>query len=149
MTPTKGYSEDCLLCRAFTSSYALSILSPTFQTRDMKYSHVFDDTTYTGQLWTKFGASIVIFCVSLLGQWSWSYSSIEEKSNSRGTLIAVSFPALSKRVKYLRIPSLVFFLGKHFGTGVILSTAFVHLLTDAFKALNSDWTGLIVCVTSF
>ncbi|KAF7789163.1 hypothetical protein EIP86_000100 [Pleurotus ostreatoroseus] len=113
----------------------------------MKYSHVFDDTTYTGHLWTKFGASIVIFCVSLLGQWSWSYSNIEEKSNSRGTLIAVSFPALSKRVKYLRIPSLVFFLGKHFGTGVILSTAFVHLLTDAFKALNSDWTGLIVLVS--
>ncbi|EKM51122.1 uncharacterized protein PHACADRAFT_55529, partial [Phanerochaete carnosa HHB-10118-sp] len=50
---------------------------------------------------------------------------------------AVSFPSLSKRLKYLRIPSIVFFLGKHFGTGVILSTAFVHLLPDAFKSLNS------------
>lgn len=63
------------------------------------------------------------------------------------SLFAVSFPSLSKRLRYLRIPSIVFFLGKHFGTGVILSTAFVHLLPDAFKSLNSRWTGLIVLMS--
>ncbi|GJE95958.1 ZIP zinc/iron transport family protein [Phanerochaete sordida] len=63
------------------------------------------------------------------------------------SLFAVSFPPLSKRLKYLRIPSIVFFLGKHFGTGVILSTAFVHLLPDAFRSLNSKWTGLIVLIS--
>ncbi|KAI0338706.1 Zinc/iron permease [Trametopsis cervina] len=60
------------------------------------------------------------------------------------SFFAVSFPSISKRVKSLRIPSLVFFLGKHFGTGVILSTGFVHLLPDAFNALRSKWTGFII-----
>ncbi|KIM87853.1 hypothetical protein PILCRDRAFT_814564 [Piloderma croceum F 1598] len=70
------------------------------------------------------------------------------------SLFASSFPSVSKRVKFLRIPKIVFFIGKHFGTGVILSTAFVHLLQDAFSSLQDPnvearyhlrhWTGLIV-----
>lgn len=70
------------------------------------------------------------------------------------SLLAVSFPAISKKSRYLHIPSIVFFVGKHFGTGVILSTAFVHLLQDAFDRLQDPqvkrytdvgrWTGLIV-----
>lgn len=70
------------------------------------------------------------------------------------SLFASSFPTLSKRISYLRIPQILFFLGKHFGTGVILSTAFVHLLQDAFKNLDhpivkerwsvGNYTGLIV-----
>ncbi|KAJ8584672.1 Zinc/iron permease [Rhizopogon salebrosus TDB-379] len=70
------------------------------------------------------------------------------------SLFASSFPSLSKRIKVLQIPRIVFFIGKHFGTGVILSTAFVHLLQDAFDALNDpvlrsrsrigNYTGLIV-----
>ncbi|KAG6890163.1 hypothetical protein C0995_010867 [Termitomyces sp. Mi166 len=50
---------------------------------------------------------------------------------------------------------LISLLGKHFGTGVILSTAFCHLLPDAFGSLQSPdvsrtyngigkWTGLII-----
>lgn len=54
------------------------------------------------------------------------------------SLFAISFPCLAKRLKGLRIPHLVFFMGKHFGTGVILSTAFCHLLPDAFESLQSD-----------
>ncbi|TFK51541.1 Zinc/iron permease [Heliocybe sulcata] len=65
------------------------------------------------------------------------------------SLFAASFPTLSRRVRFLRIPRIVFFIGKHFGTGVILSTAFVHLLQDAFEALAKsgrigDFTGIIV-----
>ncbi|KAH9994332.1 ZIP zinc transporter-domain-containing protein [Russula compacta] len=70
------------------------------------------------------------------------------------SLFAVSFPAVSKRVRYLHIPPILFFIGRHFGTGVILSTAFVHLLQDAFDRLQDPqvkkytdigrWTGLIV-----
>jgi hypothetical protein len=48
---------------------------------------------------------------------------------------AVSFPALSIRFQFLRLPRILFFIGKNFGTGVILSTAFVHLLQDAFESL--------------
>ncbi|KAJ3730647.1 ZIP zinc transporter-domain-containing protein [Lentinula raphanica] len=54
------------------------------------------------------------------------------------SLLAVSFPALSRKIRSLSIPKLVFFIGKHFGTGVILSTAFCHLLQDSFEALTSN-----------
>ncbi|KAL4066607.1 zinc iron permease [Scleroderma citrinum] len=70
------------------------------------------------------------------------------------SLFASSLPTLSKHVSSLRIPRIVFFVGKHFGTGVILATAFAHLLQDAFEALRDPivlarWkigknTGLIV-----
>ncbi|KAF9040227.1 Zinc/iron permease [Hymenopellis radicata] len=53
------------------------------------------------------------------------------------SLFAVSFPGISKKSTYLPIPKVVFFIGKHFGTGVILSTAFCHLLQDSFAALTS------------
>lgn len=68
--------------------------------------------------------------------------------------LAVSFPTISRRIPGLRVPSILFFIGKHFGTGVILSTAFVHLLQDAFALLQNpivrakwpvgNWTGLLV-----
>ncbi|KAF9466795.1 ZIP zinc transporter-domain-containing protein [Collybia nuda] len=71
------------------------------------------------------------------------------------SLFAVSFPGISKQIAFLRIPHLAFFIGKHFGTGVILSTAFCHLLPDAFESLNNanvkaqyhgigKWTGMII-----
>ncbi|KZV65618.1 Zinc/iron permease [Peniophora sp. CONT] len=70
------------------------------------------------------------------------------------SLFAASFPTITRRVRRLRIPGIIFFIGKHFGTGVILSTAFVHLLQDAFSSLQDprvqertsigDWTGLLV-----
>ncbi|KAI0273263.1 hypothetical protein BGY98DRAFT_998433, partial [Russula aff. rugulosa BPL654] len=63
-------------------------------------------------------------------------------------------PAISKRSRYFHILSIVFSIGKHFGTVVILSTAFVHLLQDAFDRLQDlqvkqytnigRWTSLIV-----
>ncbi len=75
-------------------------------------------------------------------------------SSDIGVLEAVSFPTITETYRSIRVPSLFFFVGKHFGTGVILSTAFVHLLQDAFKALQNpevnerwkveDWAGLIV-----
>ncbi|KAF4565453.1 hypothetical protein EYR36_002024 [Pleurotus pulmonarius] len=70
------------------------------------------------------------------------------------SLIAVSFPGVSRKVRFLRIPHVVFFIGKHFGTGVILATAFCHLLQDAYTSLQDPevrkgtdvarWTGLII-----
>ncbi|KAG9225447.1 hypothetical protein CCMSSC00406_0002950 [Pleurotus cornucopiae] len=70
------------------------------------------------------------------------------------SLTAVSFPGVSRKVRFLRIPHVVFFIGKHFGTGVILATAFCHLLQDAYTSLQDPevrkgtdvarWTGLII-----
>ncbi|KAN0135229.1 Zinc/iron permease [Lactarius tabidus] len=93
-----------------------------------------DDPNSNGtDIYARLAVMALIFCVSLF---------------------AVSFPAVSKRIRYLHIPPIVFFVGKHFGTGVILSTAFVHLLQDAFERLQDPdvrrytgigrWTGLIV-----
>ncbi|KAF8582950.1 Zinc/iron permease [Ramaria rubella] len=70
---------------------------------------------------------------------------------------ASSFPSLSKRAPRVEPPEVVFFIGKHFGTGVILSTAFVHLLQEGFESLNNpcvpgkwrEWSGLFVLVSFF
>ncbi|KAG9019251.1 hypothetical protein FRB90_004813 [Tulasnella sp. 427] len=67
------------------------------------------------------------------------------------SLAAAGFPTAARRVQAIRIPSLLFFVGKHFGTGVILSTAFIHLLSDAFTNLQGlrtlgykNWPGAIL-----
>ncbi|KAJ8118056.1 hypothetical protein OPT61_g883 [Boeremia exigua] len=46
------------------------------------------------------------------------------------------FPVVAKKVKWMKIPPKVFFFCKHFGTGVLIATAFVHLLPTAFQSLN-------------
>jgi solute carrier family 39 (zinc transporter), member 1/2/3 len=42
---------------------------------------------------------------------------------------------VAKKVKWMKIPPKVFFACKHFGTGVLIATAFVHLLPTAFGSL--------------
>src|SRR5205807_2264037 len=39
------------------------------------------------------------------------------------------FPVVAKKVKWMKIPPKVFFFCKHFGTGVLIATAFVHVST--------------------
>ncbi|KAF2179069.1 Zinc/iron permease, partial [Zopfia rhizophila CBS 207.26] len=46
------------------------------------------------------------------------------------------FPVVAKKVKWMNIPPKIFFFCKHFGTGVLIATAFVHLLPTAFASLN-------------
>jgi hypothetical protein len=41
--------------------------------------------------------------------------------------IGAGFPVVAKKVKWIRIPPKVFFACKHFGTGVLIATAFVHV----------------------
>ncbi|KAG8942349.1 hypothetical protein FRC04_003801 [Tulasnella sp. 424] len=67
------------------------------------------------------------------------------------SVAAAGFPTAAQRIQAIRIPSLLFFIGKHFGTGVILSTAFIHLLSDAFTNLTElrtfgykNWPGAIL-----
>ncbi|KAG5290581.1 plasma membrane zinc ion transporter [Histoplasma capsulatum G186AR] len=50
--------------------------------------------------------------------------------------LACSFPLMSIKFSFLRIPSWFLFLVRHFGTGVLIATAFVHLLPTAFGSLN-------------
>jgi len=49
---------------------------------------------------------------------------------------ACAFPMLVLRFPRLRIPARVLFVVRHFGTGVLIATAFVHLLPTAFISLG-------------
>ncbi|KAF1360641.1 Zinc/iron permease [Lizonia empirigonia] len=49
---------------------------------------------------------------------------------------ACSFPIIVKRFPAIPVPSRFLFLSRHFGTGVLIATAFVHLLPTAFESLT-------------
>lgn len=58
---------------------------------------------------------------------------------------ACAVPILAVKVAALRIPPIFLFLARHFGTGVLIATAFVHLLPTAFillgdPCLSNFWT---------
>jgi hypothetical protein len=50
--------------------------------------------------------------------------------------LGAGFPLAAKKFKGLRIPPRVFFFCKHFGTGVLIATAFVHVSTDTAKGMR-------------
>lgn len=52
--------------------------------------------------------------------------------------MACAFPILAVRYPGLRIPKPFFFAIRHFGTGVLIATAFVHLLPTAFTLLGNS-----------
>ncbi|TVY71978.1 Zinc-regulated transporter 2 [Fusarium oxysporum f. sp. cubense] len=68
------------------------------------------------------GALFIILCVSTL---------------------ACAFPIMATKFPGLRIPTRFFFAVRHFGTGVLIATAFVHLLPTAFISLGDP------CLSSF
>lgn len=52
--------------------------------------------------------------------------------------IGTVFPIFAKRHQGLKIPDWVFFICKYFGSGVIVATAFIHLLGPAEEALKNE-----------
>ena len=55
------------------------------------------------------------------------------------------FPVFAKRMQSRLVPDWVFFFAKYFGSGVIVATAFIHLLAPANEALTNEClTGVIV-----
>lgn len=70
-----------------------------------------------------------------------------------GTL-ATAFPSIMRRFPNVKIPMLALFISRHFGTGVILATAFCHLLTTAYKKLSDPclppfWTETYPAIPGF
>jgi zinc transporter 1/2/3 len=62
-----------------------------------------------------------------------------------GSTAGAIFPILANRFRSLGMPGWTFFIAKYFGSGVIVSTAFIHLLAPAHEALtNPCLTGSIV-----
>ncbi|PHH75937.1 hypothetical protein CDD80_1933 [Ophiocordyceps camponoti-rufipedis] len=52
------------------------------------------------------------------------------------SIVGCGFPVVAKKIKWVKIPPKIFFACKHFGTGVLVATAFVHLLPTAFRSLG-------------
>lgn len=57
--------------------------------------------------------------------------------------VACAFPIIVRRFPRLPVPHHFLFLSRHFGTGVLIATAFVHLLPTAFTSLTDP------CLPSF
>ncbi|CAG8957225.1 hypothetical protein HYFRA_00009427 [Hymenoscyphus fraxineus] len=76
-----------------------------------------------------------------------------------GSMLGALLPIAAARTKRMHVPKLAFFITKHFGSGVIITTAFIHLLSPANEALNNpcntgpitdyDWAAGIVLMTIF
>lgn len=76
-----------------------------------------------------------------------------------GSMLGALLPIALSRTKRMRVPALAFFIAKYFGSGVIVATAFIHLLSPANALLNSpcltgsvkdyDWAQGIVLMTIF
>ena len=62
-------------------------------------------------------------------------SHARDKADPR-TPLACAFPIIARRFPKLSIPHRFLFLSRHFGTGVLIATAFVHLLPTAFVSLT-------------
>lgn len=71
---------------------------------------------YDGRLGLRVGALFIIWVTSSLG---------------------AVFPIFAKRHQGMRIPEWTFFVCKYFGSGVIVATAFIHLLAPAEEALRN------------
>ncbi|KAL1991526.1 hypothetical protein VTN49DRAFT_4834 [Thermomyces lanuginosus] len=55
-----------------------------------------------------------------------------------GSLIGGVLPVATKRMGNSGLPSWVYFIAKYFGSGVIIATAFIHLLAPAEEALTNE-----------
>jgi zinc transporter 1/2/3 len=54
-----------------------------------------------------------------------------------GSMSGALFPVLARRSSWLHVPKAVFDFAKYFGSGVIIATAFIHLLSPAISELTS------------
>ncbi|KAF5099592.1 hypothetical protein D0Z00_001602 [Geotrichum galactomycetum] len=53
------------------------------------------------------------------------------------SLLGVMLPLVASRVERINLPSWVYFFARYFGSGVIVATAFIHLLFEANENLSS------------
>lgn len=58
-----------------------------------------------------------------------------------GSAIGVFFPVISSRTTLFKLPWWCFFTARYFGSGVIISTAFIHLLAEAAESLTTECLG--------
>ncbi|RCI13070.1 hypothetical protein L249_1112 [Ophiocordyceps polyrhachis-furcata BCC 54312] len=51
-------------------------------------------------------------------------------------VLGCGFPVAAKKIRWMKIPPKIFFACKHFGTGVLIATAFVHVSLNLESPLN-------------
>lgn len=78
------------------------------------------DNEYNGNMGARISSIFVIMVTSAIGTY---------------------LPLLSSRYSFIRLPPWVFFITKYFGSGVIVATAFIHLLEPASDALGEECLG--------
>ncbi|KAF2717590.1 putative Low-affinity zinc transporter of the plasma membrane [Polychaeton citri CBS 116435] len=96
------------------------------------------DNGYDGRMGVRISSIFVILVGGLFGAW---------------------FPTFAARHQGVGVPAWVFFIAKYFGSGVIIATAFIHLLAPAVDALTDpclsgpitqyDWAEGICLMTIF
>lgn len=52
--------------------------------------------------------------------------------------VVTFFPVVAKRIQALHIPNMAYIVARYFGSGVILATAFVHLLDPAYYDIGPN-----------
>jgi zinc transporter 1/2/3 len=61
-----------------------------------------------------------------------------------GSALGAIAPIILARSRSLRVPKLTFFIAKYFGSGVIIATAWMHLLSPAHEALGDECLGNVL-----
>ncbi|EJU03474.1 ZIP-like iron-zinc transporter [Dacryopinax primogenitus] len=102
---------------------------------DLQCGAVSNDVTYFG---LRIGSIFIIMATSMIG---------------------ALFPVLARKAPWLHVPQQVFDFAKYFGSGIIIATAFIHLLAPAFDELTSpclqgtwteyDWAPAIAMISVF
>ncbi|GME96906.1 unnamed protein product [Ambrosiozyma monospora] len=57
------------------------------------------------------------------------------------SMFGAFFPMMASRYSFIRMPQWCYFLCKYFGSGVIIATAFMHLLVPGSESLGNDCLG--------
>ena len=89
----------------------------TADPRDIICALTFSGNEYNGNLGARISAIFVIFVTST---------------------VATSFPVIAKRIPRLHISLYVYLFARYFGAGVIVATAFIHLLDPAYAEIGRD-----------
>lgn len=85
-----------------------------------------------------FSSSLSAPCSVCIARGTWT------KQPSAHTTTGAVFPVFARRNRQLGVPESLFFIAKYFGSGVIIATAFIHLLAPANEALGNEClTGVI------
>lgn len=58
-----------------------------------------------------------------------------------GSALGAFFPVLASEYSFIKMPPWCFFIAKYFGSGVIIATAFIHLLSPANESLSNECLG--------